>query len=304
MVKFIQGDVVGVYNSSGTKLVTFKYDAYGNCTVSGDANFAQWCKIRYRGYYFDTETGFYWVQTRYYNPEWCRWISPDTLDYLDPETSHGLNLYTYCGNDPVNFTDPSGHFALISFLIGLGIGAAIGASLGAVSYTIGQAVDYARTGEFNWSWGGFVGSILGGAIGGAITFATAGISGTFVKMVGAFLSGAAMSSSTMIGENVAGDASHSWLDVLVSSIISGCFSMASVGIMKKIKVPSLNAGRGSMSAVSSQMYTKLRRQIIKRVSFKTFAKMFAVEAYNGTAGNIMEWIYSISGAKESILSCL
>ncbi len=293
-----------MYNSSGTKLVTFKYDAYGNCTVSGDATLAQWCKIRYRGYYFDAETGFYWVQTRYYNPEWCRWISPDTLDYLDPETAHGLNLYAYCGNDPVNFTDPSGHFVLISFLIGLGIGAAIGASLGAVSYTIGQAVDYARTGEFNWSWGGFVGSILGGAIGGAITFATAGISGAFVKMAGAFLSGAAMSSSTMIGENVAGDASHSWLDILVSSIISGCFSMASVGIMKTIKVPSLNAGRGSMSAVSSQMYTKLRRQIIKRVSFKTFAKMFTVEAYNGTAGNIMEWIYSISGAKESILSCL
>ena len=300
----IQGDVVGVYNSAGTKVVGFTYDAYGNCTVSGDTSLAYRCKIRYRGYYFDTETGLYWVQTRYYNPEWCRWISPDTLDYLDPETAHGLNLYAYCGNDPVNFTDPSGHFALISFLIGLGIGAAIGASLGAVSYTIGQAVDYARTGEFNWSWGGFVGSILGGAIGGAITFATAGISGAFVKMAGAFLSGAAMSSSTMIGENVAGDASHSWLDVLVSSIISGCFSMASVGIMKKIKVPSLNAGRGSMSAVSSQMYTKLRRQIIKRVSSKTFAKMFVVEAYNGTAGNIMDWIYSISGAKESILSCL
>ena len=92
-----------MYNSSGAKVVGFKYDAYGRCTVSGDTVLAQNCKIRYRGYYFDTETGFYWVQTRYYNPEWCRWISPDTLDYLDPESAHGLNLYAYCGNDPADY---------------------------------------------------------------------------------------------------------------------------------------------------------------------------------------------------------
>ena len=106
----IQGDVVGVYNGSGTKLVTFKYDAYGNCTVNGDTSIAQYCKIRYRGYYFDAETGLYWVQTRYYSPEWCRWISPDSMGYLDPETAHGLNLYAYCINDPINYIDPSGHF--------------------------------------------------------------------------------------------------------------------------------------------------------------------------------------------------
>ena len=111
----IQGDVVGVYNSSGTKLVTFKYDAYGNCSVSGDASLASYCKIRYRGYYFDTETGLYWVQTRYYNPEWCRWISPDSLSYLDPETAHGLNLYCYAINNPVGIAEhSSAHDGLMS----------------------------------------------------------------------------------------------------------------------------------------------------------------------------------------------
>ena len=151
--------MVGVYNSSGTKLVTFRYDAYGNCTVSGDANFAQWCKIRYRGYYFDTETGFYWVQTRYYNPEWCRWISPDTLDYLDPETAHGLNLYAYCGNDPVNFTDPSGHFALLLFLGTIFVSAVAGAIDGGISAKMcGQ--------DF---WKGFAAGAIGGALGGVIS---------------------------------------------------------------------------------------------------------------------------------------
>ena len=90
----IQGDVVGVYNSAGTKVVGFTYDAYGNCTVSGNATLAQWCKIRYRGYYFDTETGLYWVQTRYYNPEWCRWISPASAGNIAPRIAGGINLYT------------------------------------------------------------------------------------------------------------------------------------------------------------------------------------------------------------------
>ena len=78
--------------------------------------------------------------------------------------------------------------------------------------------------------------------------------------------------------------------------------MASVGIMSKIKIPSLNSGRGSMSAVSKQMYTKFQRQIIKRVSMRTFTKMLVVEAYNGAAGNIMEWAYGISGAKDYVLN--
>ena len=163
----IQGDVVGVYNSAGTKVVGFTYDAYGNCTVSGDTSLAYRCKIRYRGYYFDTETGLYWVQTRYYNPEWCRWISPDTLDYLDPETAHGLNLYAYCGDDPVNFTDPSGH--LPEWLQGLAIGLAI------------------------------VGAVL---VVGAITALTMGVGTTIMAttMAGAVIHGAAV--GTLIGAGV------------------------------------------------------------------------------------------------------
>lgn len=57
-----------------------------------------------------------------------------------------------------------------------------------------------------------------------------------------------------------------------------------------------------MSAVSKQMYTKFQRQIIKRVSMRTFTKMLAVEACNGLAGNIMEWVYGISGAKDYVLN--
>ena len=299
----LQGDVIAIYDVNRELIAEYLYDAWGNCQVvrAQDNNIAYLNPIRYRGYYYDVETQLFYCNSRYYSPELCRWISPDSIEYLDPQSINGLNLYAYCGNDPVNRFDPTGH-AFISVLVGLGIAALIGAGIGAASYTAGQLIDYAITGDFEWSWGGFIGSTVGGAIGGAITFATAGIGGAFATMAGAFLSGAAMTSSTMIGENIAGDANHSLGDILISSLISGGISMASVGIMSKIKIPSLNSGRGSMSAVSKQMYTKFQRQIIKRVSMRTFTKMLAVEAYNGAAGNIMEWAYGISGAKDYVLN--
>ena len=162
--------MVGVYNSSGTKLVTFKYDAYGNCTVSGDATLAQWCKIRYRGYYFDTETQFYWVSSRYYSPELCRWISPDSIEYLDPESINGLNLYAYCGNDPINKYDPTGHFAISLTVLGLIIGAAIGATAGGiVAYNIAKNNGAEGWELFGWTMAGIVGGgVIGGALGAGV----------------------------------------------------------------------------------------------------------------------------------------
>lgn len=70
--------------------------------------FAVYNVIGFRGYYLDSETGWYFLNARYYSPEWRRFISPDDTAYLDPESVNGLNLYCYCNNDPVNYADPSG----------------------------------------------------------------------------------------------------------------------------------------------------------------------------------------------------
>ncbi len=72
------------------------------------------------------ETQLYWVSSRYYSPELCRWISPDSIEYSDLSSINGLNLYAYCGNDPINNYDLTGHFAISALIIGAIIGATIG----------------------------------------------------------------------------------------------------------------------------------------------------------------------------------
>ena len=135
MVLFLHNDNT-ILDNSGNIVVKYAYDAYGNCkVVSGaDSEIATLNPFRYRGCYYDRETGLYYLNARYYNPEWRRFISPDDTAYLDPETVNGLNLYAYCNNDPVNYADPSGHSA---FLIAMSILAVAGL----ITTGIGVATD-------------------------------------------------------------------------------------------------------------------------------------------------------------------
>lgn len=80
--------------------------------------------FRYRGYYYDNETGFYYLQSRYYDPSLCRFISADQYELL-PTLSRSLgelNLYSYCSNNPIMYTDESGEMVIsIGFYIGSAI---------------------------------------------------------------------------------------------------------------------------------------------------------------------------------------
>ena len=114
--KNLQGDIVAVYNASGTKLISYTYDAWGNFTTTysngGASTSAIYNPFRYRSYYYDTETGLYYVSSRYYDPAIGRFISPDTTDILTA-TPMGLtdkNLYAYCDNNPVVRVDRNGQF--------------------------------------------------------------------------------------------------------------------------------------------------------------------------------------------------
>ena len=112
--KNLQGDVIAVYGEDGTKAVSYVYDAWGKVTETvhnsnGSNAYAQYNPFRYRSYYYDTETGFYYLLTRYYNPVWGRFIN------ADGQLNGGLlgyNMFAYCENNPVRHTDPFGEMVM------------------------------------------------------------------------------------------------------------------------------------------------------------------------------------------------
>ena len=111
-----QGDVVGILNSSGTLVAKYTYDAWGKLLSvtdaagndkSADASFiGNINPVRYRSYYYDTETGLYYLQSRYYDPEVGRWINGDTV--IDNASIVGTNVFTYCWNNPISYCDTTG----------------------------------------------------------------------------------------------------------------------------------------------------------------------------------------------------
>ena len=105
-VKNLQGDILKVITATGTEAATYTYDAWGKLlTSSGDM--AEANPIRYRGYYYDTETGLYYLQSRYYDPEISRFINPDAF----ASTGRGIlgtNMFVYCNNEAVSLYDALG----------------------------------------------------------------------------------------------------------------------------------------------------------------------------------------------------
>ena len=79
------------------------------------------------------ETRLYYLQSRYYDPATGRFISPDSIEYLDPAVIHGLNLYAYCGNNPVNYSDDTGHFPILACILGLTALIGMGLTIGGVA---------------------------------------------------------------------------------------------------------------------------------------------------------------------------
>ena len=116
LVKNQQGDVERVISADGTILAAYTYDAWGN-VLTAEGILAQQNPIRYRGYYFDTETSLYYLQSRYYDPTVGRFVNGDSLLNGKAGTI-GFNLFSYCGNNPLKHVDPSGYFFsdILSFL--------------------------------------------------------------------------------------------------------------------------------------------------------------------------------------------
>ena len=173
----LQGDVTNVLDASGNTVASYTYNAWGKVLTSS-GSMASINPIRYRGYYFDTETGLYYLKSRYYDPQLARFVNADRI--LDNRYVNTLNLFAYCGNNPVNNEDPNGQLfgticgGIIGGIIG-GIGGAISAAVKGKSILAG-AVTGAATGAVIGAACGFIADTFGtGAIALAAGAAVCGI---------------------------------------------------------------------------------------------------------------------------------
>ena len=202
-----QNDITHLVDDTGTVVASYIYDAWGNHQVfdaSGIENtsadfIGNINPYRYRGYLYDTDSGLYYCNARYYSPDLCRWISPDSIEYLDSNTIGGLNLYCYCMNDPINYMDPSGHFGIgLTLLIATGVGLAFG-------FGIEVAKQAYNGGDWNWDlntwnwWEIGRASLIGATTG--FAYGLGGVAGGIIK--GSFqaltIAGKALTVSQSVG---------------------------------------------------------------------------------------------------------
>ena len=173
--KNLQGDVTEIYTSAGLKVASYAYDAWGkvlavnNYTADdiGDLN-----PIRYRSYYYDVETGLYYLNSRYYDPETGRFINADTTDVLENAQYdiNGLNLYAYCDNNPVAGRDDEGD---MSFWKKLAIAAAVVVAVAVVAAVVsvatgGTALCAVGTVLVGAAKGAAIGAVTGAASGAVV----------------------------------------------------------------------------------------------------------------------------------------
>ena len=123
----LQGDVTNIVDASGNVNSTYSYNAWGKLIFSAGTMSAI-NPIRYRGYYYDSETELYYLLSRYYDPELCRFVNAD--NQLSTSDITGINLFAYCGNNPVLRADGEGSFWHI-------VG---GAVLGAIAGTVTKMI--------------------------------------------------------------------------------------------------------------------------------------------------------------------
>lgn len=189
----LQGDVIGLVNASGTKVVEYTYDSWGNVlSITGSLKDTVGVQnpFRYRGYYYDAETGLYYLQSRYYDAEIRRFISADSFDVLRVQKDHyDKNLYTYCDNNPIIRLDINGQVwtvallivstfakkAVISKIVDVVLGAAINI---ASTYIAAKVTGQEYTGRDAF-WAG----VSGGIAGGGGTTAAAIVSGGYAGYV-------------------------------------------------------------------------------------------------------------------------
>ena len=197
------------------------------------------------------------VGHRYYNPEWGRWLTPDSVEYLDSSNINGLNLFSYCNNNPVMYYDGSGHFPglITAMLIGFGVGFLVGGG-----FEIGKQIHNNGWNLKDWNWGQIGLSALGGGVAGAISAIPIPGSG-FLSYLGTFFIGGVAS---VTGGLISGSV-NSWETAALAFGIGAVANVAARGVsdlVKHIKVSKqINAVRANANRIASMSSKKKSLEI-------------------------------------------
>lgn len=136
-VKNLHDDIIGILNLNNQLIVKYEYDSFGNIlNIIDDSNInlSQINKYRYRSYYYDQETKLYYLNNKYYNPVWGKFLNAD--NYISTDTGpSGYNMYAYCNNNFIKYKDYDGHFIIPELVITL---AALGGALLGYNYYHGK----------------------------------------------------------------------------------------------------------------------------------------------------------------------
>ena len=215
--KNMQGDVVRILNSYGRVAAIYTYDAWGknlqitdgsgNDVSADTSHIANINPFRYRGYYYDVETGWYYLNARYYDPNVGRFLSPDDTDLLllSPRALTDKNLYAYCDNNPVMRVDSNGEWWHIA------IGGLIGGFIGGLTQVASNLI------EGNNAFDGVGSAFLSGAASGALASTGVGVVGSIVGNAGISM---VENAATQVVENKGFD-NFDIEDMLIDGTIGG-----------------------------------------------------------------------------------
>ena len=297
--KNLFGDIVAIYQGA-TKVAEYAYDAWGNQKVmNGNSievtdltHIAHINPFRYRGYYWDADLQLYYLMSRYYDPQTGRFINADSLEYLDPETIGGLNLYAYCGNNPIMYSDDTGHMpewlktaivvaagvavvaavaAITVFTGGTAAPVLVGAALGVASSGISSAVmQIADTGSIDISKL-FIDMTVGGVLG--------AFGGSAISRFGMTIAGGATGFASSVAEDWVKGRAINIESALNSATIGALFGFNSGAGKQFATRGATSAIKGTLGKISSRTgswnkgLTKIYKNKLNRISNEVISQM-------------------------------
>ena len=274
----LQGDVIRIIDTAGATICTYTYDAWGRLLNSSTNQIFKANPIRYRGYYYDAETGLYYLGSRYYDPQVRRFINADGAAFatINPY-SNGLtdkNYFAYCDNNPVSRSDDGGAF----------FNTVIGAVVGGIAAYCSAKSDHSLSGK-QVMQSAITGAVTG-AIGGFtldVCIATGGAAGLAIAAVG----GAVSSGMNTLVTSAVQKKKVSAKDVIIDTVVGAGMNtlFGAYG-----RVPKRATGKG-IKQIFKAIITNSKRNFLSN-SGRFFAKKGVRSVAQGLVESTAQWGFS------------